>query len=410
MPAKSASGNGAGEPARIGLALAGGGPAGAVYEIGALRALEECLEGVALNDLDIYVGVSAGAFVAACLANGITATELCRAIVSEHSERVLFDPAKFFTPALGEFRRRAAMVPGLLFDGLLDYLREPRNYSAFEPLLRLARALPVGVFETRPVGEFLHKLFSRAGRTDDFRELPKPLIIVAAELDTGQPVRFGEAGWDHVPVSQAVQASAALPGLYPPVEIDGRLYVDGVLRKTMHASVALEAGVDLLLAINPIVPLDVSGRTGGGSSKLLERGLPAVMAQSLRTLIRSRMDVGMKMYDSQFPTAQVLLIEPRRDDHRMFFTNVFSFSERKAVCEHAYSSTRAYLREHAGELAPKLALHGVRLRAEVLADEERTLWRGLKRRSRRRQGGTGLAVIDRLEGALDRLEELLPAN
>ncbi|HSL82695.1 MAG TPA: patatin-like phospholipase family protein, partial [Thermoanaerobaculia bacterium] len=47
---------------RIGLALAGGGPEGAVYEIGALRALDEALEGLDLNRLDVYVGVSAGSF------------------------------------------------------------------------------------------------------------------------------------------------------------------------------------------------------------------------------------------------------------------------------------------------------------------------------------------------------------
>ena len=126
-------------------------------------------KGSALNDLDIYVGVSAGAFVAACLANGITPAELCRAIVSEHSERVLFDPAKFYRRRFASSAAALSLIPGLLVAGSWDYLRQRDNYSAFEPLLRLARALPAGVFETRPVGEFLHKLFSRAGRSDDFR-------------------------------------------------------------------------------------------------------------------------------------------------------------------------------------------------------------------------------------------------
>ena len=55
---------------RIGLALAGGGPLGAIYEIGALCALEESLEGLDFTDLDCYVGVSAGGFIAAGLVNG----------------------------------------------------------------------------------------------------------------------------------------------------------------------------------------------------------------------------------------------------------------------------------------------------------------------------------------------------
>lgn len=427
MPARSAArasvkGNGSAVgPARIGVALAGGGPAGAVYEIGALRALEECLEGVDLNDLDIYVGVSAGAFIGACLANGITTSELCRSIVSEHPQRVLFDPARFFTPAWGELARRAKMVPGLLVDGLWDYLRRRDDFSPFEPLLRVARALPVGLFETHPIGELLHQLFTRPGRSDDFRELSRRLLVVAAELDTGRTVCFGGPGFEHVPISKAVEASAALPGLYAPVEIDGRYYVDGILRKTMHASLALEAGMDLLLAVNPIVPVDASaadasdaaGTAGRLGSKLVDRGLPAVLAQTLRTLIRSRMAVGMKTYETQFPHAQVLLIEPKRDDFRMFFTNIFSFSERKAVCEHAYQNTRAFLREHGAELAPKLALHGVRLRTEVLDEPDGSPWKERKkvgRKGRRLSGESDLAVVDRLDQALDRLDELLPAS
>ena len=61
---------------RIGLALAGGGPLGAIYEIGALCALEEAIDGLQFNACEGYVGVSAGGFVAAGLANGMTPREL----------------------------------------------------------------------------------------------------------------------------------------------------------------------------------------------------------------------------------------------------------------------------------------------------------------------------------------------
>ena len=58
-------------------------------------------------------------------------------------------------------------------------------------------------------------------------------FIVAAELDTGESVAFGAPGVDHVPISRAVQASSALPGLFPPVDIGGHFFVDGALRKTL---------------------------------------------------------------------------------------------------------------------------------------------------------------------------------
>ena len=67
--------------ARVGLALAGGGPLGSIYEIGALSALAESLEGIDFNDLHVYVGVSSGSFIAAGLANGIKPIEMCRMFI-----------------------------------------------------------------------------------------------------------------------------------------------------------------------------------------------------------------------------------------------------------------------------------------------------------------------------------------
>src|SRR5262249_521900 len=135
-----------------------------------------------------------------------------------------------------------------------------------------------------------------------------------------------DPGFDHVPISRAVQASAALPGLYPPVEIDGRHYVDGILLKTVHASVALEEGVDLVLCVNPIVPVDTSRAVESGileRGKLLDHGLPSVLSQTFRTLIHSRLEVGMAAYRTRFGGSDVVLLEPERDDTLMFFTNIF---------------------------------------------------------------------------------------
>src|SRR6478735_277963 len=92
---------------RIALALAGGGPLAAVYEIGALCALEEALEGVDLTRLQHYVGVSAGGFIAASLANGLTPRALCAAFIEgDASGAEAFDPAWLMVPAYGEFARR----------------------------------------------------------------------------------------------------------------------------------------------------------------------------------------------------------------------------------------------------------------------------------------------------------------
>ena len=200
---------------RIGLALAGGGPLGAIYEIGALCALEESLRNVDLNALDGYIGVSAGSFIAAALANGITPRQMCRAFIENDRDAGFeIDPSLFVRPAWGEYAHRLTSVPALMAQAGYRYAFKRRSLvSAFE---RLARAIPTGLFSNAPLEAQLRRVFEARGRSNDFRRLARRLIVVATDLDSGDAAPFGMPGWDHVPVSQAVQASAALPGLYPP--------------------------------------------------------------------------------------------------------------------------------------------------------------------------------------------------
>ncbi len=401
----------------IGLALAGGGPAGAVYEIGALRALDEAIDGLDVNALDVYVGVSAGAFLAANLANQLSSAQMVRAIVKHEPGEHPFVPETFFTPALKEWVRRGLSVPRLALEAVWDFARNPRDLTLLESLTRLGHALPVGIFDNEPIRHYLRNIYTMKGRSDDFRELGQRLYIVAAELESGRSVVFGKPGRDHVAISRAVQASSALPGLYPPVDIDGHLYVDGVLNRTVHASVALDAGVKLLFCLNPIVPVDVSTAKAGlyAEGELLRRGLPSVLSQTFRTLIHSRLDVGMKRYDRLYEDSDVILLEPDRDDYEMFFSNIFSFSERSAVCAHAYASTRSDLLKRYDELAPIIARHGLRLRRDILEDSSRDLWHGVgldssAARFLARNGGrrdSSLETLERLDSVLDRLQASL---
>lgn len=365
---------------RVGLALAGGGPEGAVYEVGALRALEEAVEGLDLNGCEVYVGVSAGAFIAASLANGITPRQLVRTLFTTEPGEQPFVPAHCFTPAYREWARRSVMLPRLFADAVLHFTRAPQDQSLVESLTRLARAFPLGFFDNEPIRRYLRHTFSIRGRTDDFRKLAHRLYVIAADLEAGTAIRFGAPGWDRVPISTAVQASTAVPGFYPPVEVEGRLCVDGVLLRTVHASVALEEGADLVLCVNPLVPVDVAAGVREGilaDGVLVRRGLPAILSQTFRTLIHSRMVVGMARYRTQFPGSDVLLFEPGRHDYGMFFTSIFSFSARRRVVELGYRTTRRDLWRRRQELAPVLRRHGLRLRTDVLRDETRTLWSGV---------------------------------
>ncbi len=395
---------------RIGLALATGAPEGAIYEIGALRALDEALDGIDFNDMFIYVGVSAGAFLCANLANNLTTAQMCRAIVSHEPGEHPFIPETFFTPHWKAYLRSGGKLPKLVVEALWSWISKPGDRSLLESLMRLSRALPVGLFDNQPIRDYVQKIYNIKGRTDDFRKLGKRLVVVATDLDSGKAARFGEKGLDHVPISQAVQASGALPGLYSAVEIDGRHYVDGVLLKTLHASVALEAGAELVLCVNPIVPVDTVNAVEKKMMKkpnLLDRGLPTVLSQTFRTIVHSRMEVGMAAYETKFKDANVVLIEPQRDDYLMFFTNIFGFAERRAVCEYAYDATRRDLLARFDKLAPIFAKHGVTLRRDVL-EEKRDLWTQVQLdRDRVKVATSPNPTVRRLDDALGRLERLL---
>ena len=105
------------------------------------------------------------------------------------------------------------------------------------------------------------------------------------------------------------------------------------------------------------MPVDTVGTVEAGlmrRGKLLDHGLPSVLSQTFRTLIHSRLEIGMATYETKFKDADVVLFEPHSDDYLMFFTNIFSFSERRAVCEHAYDAVRRDLLARYDELAPKL--------------------------------------------------------
>ncbi|WP_302175030.1 patatin-like phospholipase family protein [uncultured Hydrogenophaga sp.] len=391
-------------PPRLALALAGGGPLGAIYEIGALCALDACMPGLDLNRCDHYVGVSAGGFIAAGLANGMTPRELRDAFIDDRPGPQSFDPSWLLKPAWGELAGRAARVPGLTASALQAWLLQGKSFtSAFE---RLGAALPTGVLDNEAIHRQIERLFSLPGRTNDFRQLGPKLTLVATELDSGEAAPFGRPGWDHVPISRAIQASAALPGLFPPVCIDGQHYVDGALKKTVHASVALEDGIDLLICLNPLVPFQAvpDAPRRRGIPALVEGGLPAVMSQTFRSMIHSRLALGFKHYERAYPDTDILLIEPDQRDAELFFANTFSYSQRRELAEHAFQQTRRLLLVRADELAPRLARHGVALDRAALSDPDMRLLPPLLPRR-----AVASDPASRLHQVLDRLQAALPA-
>jgi NTE family protein len=391
---------------KIGLALAGGGFLGATYELGALAALSEAVDGLDLCQLDSYVGVSAGGFIAACLANGITVHEMVRMYVEADDGPDSFNPARLLHPDWAGFAQAITQLPSNLAAGAqggFRGLKSGTRTAIWRALEKGLRSLPIGLLDSSNVEEKLSELFDQTGRSNDFRKLKTTLRIIATDVDLGEPVEFGSSGHDKVAIAKAVSASSAVPGLFKPVVINGRSYVDGALTKTLHASVALNQGAKLVLCVNPLVPYAGKPSPHGEPSEAVTASLSTVLRQTVRTVIRSRMTVGLEKYKITHPNAKIVLLEPSRLDADTFFTDIFSLSGRRRLCEHAYLSTRADLLSRFKELAPSFAVVGLRLNRDILSQENMNLVRADRSLDRawvsagklgRTQNDLGLALDD----------------
>jgi predicted acylesterase/phospholipase RssA len=327
-----------------------------VWEIGALRALEELLDRSVL-DLDLYVGVSGGAFVTSLLAAGVSPQEMYDEGALGHGRGL----PPLFRLGLGEVLTRSRQAPGVLFRALVEAL-PGRNGSLPDAALSLFELLPAGLLDSSGVRESLAEILRRRGVADDFAALARPLRVVAVDLDRGDAVAFGAKGRRDVPVSQAVQASAALPGLYRPVRIGGRDYVDGGVKKTAHVNLAIGEGARLVICINPMVPLRNDGLRRPLPGPLSGRGVAYVLDQALRIMLHGRMEYGLERYRAEHPEVDILLLQPEPEDLRMFQYNILRYGARRVVAELGYRSTVKAFRRRRQACAQMLARHGVGLR------------------------------------------------
>jgi predicted acylesterase/phospholipase RssA len=382
-----------GRRSRVALVCAGGGVTGAVFEIGCLRALADLVDRE-LTDFDLYVGISGGAVVASLLAAGVPPREMYEEAVAPSRRSLGARDAPIFRLGGMEFLRRAGRAPGVLVEALrTTLLGEGRSLS--DLALGLFELLPAGLMDGSGIQEYLARVFQARLRSDRFADLPRELYVVAVDLDSGEAVPFGRRGHRDVPVSKAVQASTALPGLYRPVRIDGRDYVDGGVRKTAHINLAIQRGADLVICINPIVPYLNDTTNGALRGHLSNRGVTWVLDQVMRIMLHGRMEYGMERYRREHPDVDILLVQPTRDDMRMFGYNIMRTSARRVVAEHGYRTALAFFRRNLARHRRLFARHGMRL-----ADPRRL--RGVPSVRPQRPG-----IAQALEQALDRLQGVI---
>lgn len=323
------------------LVLTAGGVTGALYELGVLRALEE-RHGSPIDLFDLFVGVSAGASLGAFLAQGVSPTRLYEALLDGGDPLFPLEQRHVATLDLGRALRLGRTAASLALHAL-------GRIFARGPAISGAPALPPGLFTTEPYRRFVADTLAARALSDDFRDLPRPLLVPATDLDSARRVTFGEAPWDDVPISTAVAASSAIPGFFEPVSLRGREFVDGNVATVAHLDLAAARGVANILVVSPRAPVEntqgaciVPGEDGRCLS-LRERGLWAVSDQAARIEHQERLHLGVARFERENPSARVVLVEPESSDATLFLANPMGLAARREVLEGGYARGRAAL-------------------------------------------------------------------
>ena len=373
------------------LVLGGGGFTGGVYEIGALRALDLLSVNRTVNQFDVYVGTSAGAFVAAAVANGVSPEEMMRVLVQQVSSP--FPDARIsalLRPNYAELVAKGALIPFRLAQVVRRLVRDLGQASAVDIAVGLAEALPSGLYSGEGIERYVRTILSDPDRTDDFRLLQNELYLAATDLDTCERIVFGAQGWDDVPISTAVAASGALPMIYKPVKVKDRELVDGGIVSTTNIDIAVEAGAKFIVVVNPLVPYvnDFQKRiptiTGSRARRVSDMGFPQIGYQAFKLLAYQRLHEVAAGWEQRYPGVDIILIEPEPNDELMFQTSIMNYTSRVDIARHGFQSVTLKLADDYQRFKRICARHGIEISAtrvrkviEHFADErEKTrAWR-----------------------------------
>jgi len=350
----------------MGLCLGGGGITGAMYEVGCLAALEEHFEGFSASDFDVFVGTSSGATVAAVLAGGFPAMRLYRA---------LLDPSDDFFPLkrnhlirldASEWKRAAKSVVGAVRRLVSSAASRPLEIDLWNELDRFWDSLPAGVFALDGYEKFLDAFMARRGISQRFDELPRKLLLVANDLDLGERAVFGAGELARVPIAQAICAAGASTLLFAPVRIGERDFIDGGLGDVAHADLAAQEGCEVVLIVNPMVPVRADpGERGiptghGKKRRVRDKGLLWVQSQAWRLRAQARLVEGLARFRAEHPGVAHYLLEPDPDDATMFMYSPMNFAARRTILEDGFTRTMKQLKAPGSPLRAMLERAGLR--------------------------------------------------
>ena len=353
------------------LVLGGGGFTGGVYEIGALRAFDLLAVNRNVNEFDIYVGTSAGSFVASLLANGVTPEEMMRVLNKRLPSPIDdMDLGTLLRPNYRGYAEKALVMPLRMVGLARNLLGRLGEISAMDLGVGLAEGLPTGIYSGRGLRDYVEDVLSDPDRTNDFRMLERELYLTATDLDTCERIILGEGDWADVPISRAVECSTALPVVYEPVELKGRQLVDGGIRSTTNVDVAVERGAKFIVVVNPLVPYvndfkrQIPTFLGTRVRRVSDMGLPAIANQTFKLIAHARLHQAVAQWQERYPGVDILLIEPEPNDELMFGTSIMDYSQRLAIARHGFESVTQALSNDYRRYEEIAERHGIEISGE----------------------------------------------
>jgi NTE family protein len=355
-------------PGKMALVLAGGGFPGWMYEIGCLSALDEFFDdGFSVNDFDIYVGTSAGAGVAALIANRVRPADIFDAIRENQDSPFNFKSNDIYSFGYQETMQLLKKLIKSLFP-MMRYMWRNRKWFTIVDLFHLFEEyLPSGIFTLQNFDDYLRNFLSQPGYTNDFRKLKSELYIPAIDVDLGRYDVFGEGEFADVPISKAVTASSAVPIVFQPVQIKGRDYIDGGVGRVAYMDIAINHGASLLFVINPIIHI-INDRSKvciptfyGYCGGLKEKGMSYIYDQGNRISTNTRIYLGLKRYQAEHPNKDFMLVQPDASDALMFLYNVINLAARLEILNYGYVSTVNSFRSQFAAYEKCFSKHGVKV-------------------------------------------------
>jgi predicted acylesterase/phospholipase RssA len=340
------------------LCLSGGGTTGVFFELGVLKCLQDCLPTGALNQMDMYFGISAGAVVTSVLAAGYTIDDFMGAIAGEASSRMppldleLVRRQRPFLSLAGRRLMQAAAQRVQRFGRSL-VRRQSQNLGVLGTEYRSLWAPP---FTAEGLEEYLRDVFERRAGGNRFEHLDRELYIGATDLDSRRHTLFGAEGAPPTTISQAVQASVSFNPVFVPVKIGRRFFEDGAVTRTSNMSEAIERGATLLFIVDPFVPR-VSPRPGVH----VARSLLYHVDQNIRTMSFTRFASARNQLVRSHPEVGIYAFLPSNRQRRLLADNPMDHRQYLPIWKAAYLATLARIERLGPKLAGDLSAHGLPL-------------------------------------------------